>query len=98
MVDLNLIDLEYIKNYLRIEQDFKDDDIELETYMIVAKSYLMKKCGLTEVEFGSSQTLLIPYLMLVAEFYTNKSITVTTNSKINPILDRFLAISTKELL
>ncbi|MDZ4993302.1 hypothetical protein GNF80_10035 [Clostridium perfringens] len=98
MIDLNKIDLEYVKQYLRVESDFNEDDIEIETYMFVAKEYLMKRCGLTVEEFGQTQTLLIPYLMLISEFYNNKSVTITTNSKVNPILDRFIIISQKGLI
>ena len=45
------IDLDFIKNYLRIEQEFKDDDLEIEIFMQVAKDYLIKVCGLTEDDF-----------------------------------------------
>ena len=37
------IDLDFIKNYLRIEQEFKDDDLEIEIFMQVAKDYLIKR-------------------------------------------------------
>ncbi|ALG48569.1 hypothetical protein FORC3_1192 [Clostridium perfringens] len=95
---LENLTFEEIKHYLRVEPDFVDDDVEISMYMVLAKDYLMKRCGLTEEEFLQSSTLTIPYLMLVAEFYNNKNVTITTNSKINPILDRFITISTKELL
>lgn len=86
------LSLNFVKSYMRIEDDFTEDDAELTLYMSVAKAYLIKRCSMTEDEFNESSILVIPFLMLVAEFYTNKNVTISTNSKVNSILDRFIAI------
>lgn len=89
------IDLEFVKNYLRIEQDFTDDDIELQIFMQVAKDYLQKVCGLTEDEFLDANTLIPAYLILVSEMYEYRSAMVQTNTKANPLIQRYINTSRK---
>ena len=89
------IDLDIIKNYLRIEQEFKDDDLEIEIFMHVAKDYLQKVCGLTEDEFLDANTLIPAYLILVSEMYEYRSAMVQTNTKANPLIQRYINSSRK---
>ena len=89
------IDLDFIKNYLRIEQDFTDDDMEIMIFMQVAKDYLIKVCGLTEDEFLYANTLIPAYLILVAELYEYRSAMVQTNTKANPLIQRYINSSRK---
>ena len=89
------IDLDFIKNYLRIEQEFKDDDLEIEIFMQVAKDYLQKVCGLTEDEFLDANTLIPAYLILVSEMYEYRSAMVQTNTKANPLIQRYINSSRK---
>ena len=89
------IDLDFIKNYLRIEQEFKDDDLEIEIFMQVAKDYLQKVCGLTEDEFLDANTLIPAYLILVAEMYEYRSAMVQTNTKANPLIQIYINSSRK---
>ena|SRR5699024_7804399 len=89
------IDLDFIKNYLRIEQEFKDDDLEIEIFMQVAKDYLQKVCSLTEDEFLDANTLIPAYLILVSEMYEYRSAMVQTNTKANPLIQRYINSSRK---
>lgn len=91
------INLEFIKNYLRIEQEFEDDDLEIEIFMQVAKDYLIKVCGLTEDEFLDANTLIPAYLILVAEMYEYRSAMVQTNTKANPLIQRYINSNRKFL-
>lgn len=95
MYNIKDIDLEFIKNYLRIEQDFTDDDEELETFMMVAKEYLKQVCGLTEDEFLNVNTLIPAYLILISEQYEYRSAMVQTNTKANPLIQRYINSSRK---
>lgn len=89
------IDLDFIKNYLRIEQEFKDDDLEIEIFMQVAKDYLIKVCGLTEDEFLDASTLIPAFLILVSEMYEYRSALVPSNTKANPLIQRYINTSRK---
>ncbi|WP_107602642.1 head-tail connector protein [Clostridioides difficile] len=91
------IDLEFVKNYLRIEQDFADDDMEIEIFMQVAKDYIINICGITEDEFLNSNRLIPAYLILVSEMYEYRSAMVQSNTKANPLIQRYINSSRKFL-
>lgn len=95
MYSIKDIDLDFMKNYLRIELEFTDDDIELQIFMQVAKDYLQKVCGLTEDEFLDANTLIPAYLILVSEMYEYRSAMVQTNTKANPLMQRYINSSRK---
>lgn len=84
------IDLDFVKNYLRVESDFKDDDKEIEIFMAVAKDFILHVTDLTEEEFAKANTLVPAYLILISELYTSRSATVPSNTKANLILHRYL--------
>lgn len=90
MYSIKDIDLDFMKNYLRIELEFTDDDIELQIFMQVAKDYLQKVCGLTEDEFLDANTLIPAYLILVAEMYEYRSAMIQSNTKANPLIQRYI--------
>lgn len=89
------IDISFVKNFLRIEEDFTEDDIELEIFMQVAKDYIINVCGLTEEEFLGANTLIPAYLILVSELYEYRSAMVQTNTKANPLIQRYINSSRK---
>ena len=60
-------ELDFVKHYLRIEEEFEEDDEEIEIFIYVAKEYLMKVCGITEEEFLQANTLAPALLILVSE-------------------------------
>lgn len=83
------IDLEFLRRYLCLDE-LSEDDIEIEFYLNIAKEYLLEETKKTLEELNTSKILTVPLLLLVAEFYSNKSVTLAANTKINPILDRFI--------
>ncbi len=97
MYSIKDIDLDFMKNYLRIELEFTDDDIEIEMFMMVAKEYLMQVCGLTEQEYLQANTLVPALLILVSEMYEYRSAMVQTNTKANPLIQRYINSSRKFL-
>lgn len=90
MFKISQIDLDFIKHYLRIEEEFEEDDNELEIFLYIAKEYLKEICSLTEDEFFIADTLAPALLILVSEMYEQRSSTIPSNSKANPILQRYI--------
>ena len=83
------IDLHFIKNYLRIDQDNDLDDMELSLYLTVARSYIENYTGYYDYEIDENPEFSIVILMLVAHFYENKTIVAdksTTDYIFNSIL------------
>lgn len=97
MFSIKDIDLQFVKNYLRIELEFEEDDNEIEMFMMVAKEYLKQICGLTEDEYLQANTLVPAYLILVSEMYEYRSAMVQTNTKANPLIQRYINSSRKFL-
>ncbi|SCH68017.1 Phage gp6-like head-tail connector protein [uncultured Clostridium sp.] len=90
MFRMREINLDFIKHYLRIEEEFTEDDNELEVFLHIAKDYLMQVCGITEEEYLQANTLAPALLILVSEMYEQRSSIVPSNSKANPILQRYI--------
>lgn len=74
----SMIDLDFLKNYLRIDHDL--DDIELELYLASSKSYIQNYTGLSESEMDEHIEFSIPILMLCSHFYENKSVAVSKSA------------------
>lgn len=90
MFSIKDIDLVFIKHYLRIEEEFEEDDNELEVFLYIAKEYLKEICGLTEEQYLNADTLSPALLILVSEMYEQRSCIIPSNSKVNPILQRYI--------
>lgn len=90
MFSIKDIDLDFIKHYLRIEEEFEEDDNELEVFLYIAKEYLKEICTLSEDEYLKANTLAPALLILVSEMYEQRSSTIPSNSKANPILQRYI--------
>lgn len=83
------INLDTAQQYLRLT--FNDDENELNIYIAAAKSYVIKYTGLTPEEIDNDEYFTIPVLMLIAEFYENKSI--HDSKKLNKIFDNLLNLN-----
>lgn len=80
------INLETVQQYLRLNPG--EDEAELKIYIDAAKNYIMQYTGLTSEEIEDKEYFTIPALMLISEFYENKSIQGT--KKINIIYENLL--------
>ena len=73
------IDLAFIKDYLRV--DYDDDDTELNLYLITSKAYMKEYSGKSEEELDCIAYSPIPLIKLVSDMYDNKSATVDNTVK-----------------
>jgi len=90
MFRISDIDLDFVKHYLRIEEEFEEDDNEIEMFMYVAKEYLMQVCSLSEEEYLQANTLVPALLILVSEMYEYRSALVSSNTKANYLIQRYI--------
>lgn len=76
------IDLSFIKKYLRIEEDWTEDDVELELYLEVAKQQMREWTGLDDDGLDEINHIAnIAVLKLVSNFYQVKSTTVDAQTR-----------------
>ena len=97
MLSIADIDLKYVKHYLRIEDEFEDDDNEILMFIQIAIEHLKNVCGLNDVEFDEANTLIPALLILISEMYEYRSAQINSNSKANPIIERYINANRKFL-
>lgn len=74
------LDVEMVKQYMRIEHTL--DDAELGLYLKSAKSYVVNYVG---EEYSQGVELVMPVLMLISHFYENKTPMNVSNAKYDHI-------------
>lgn len=85
---LSQIDLNLVKDYLQI--DYDDDDLQLQLMIQAAQNYIVKSAK-TDIEYLDRQPdLVIACLQIVSHFYENKGIVTLTNTKIDTMLQNIL--------
>lgn len=87
---LSEIDVPFVKEYLR--QDNDEDDKLIGVILEGAKDYIVKYTGQSLEQLEDSEELVIAVLVLVAEFYDNRTISVNEriNLRINSMLESLL--------
>ena len=84
------IDVPFVKEYLR--QDDDEDDKLIGAILEGAKDYIVKYTGQSLEQLEDSEDLTIAVLVLVAEFYDNRTISVNDriNLKVNSMLESLM--------
>ena len=87
---LSEIDVPFVKEYLR--QDGDEDDRLIGAILEGAKDYIVKYTGQSIDQLEDSEDLTIAVLVLVAEFYDNRTISVNEriNLRINSMLESLI--------
>ena len=87
---LSEIDVPFVKEYLR--QDGDEDDRLIGAILEGAKDYIVKYTGQSLEQLEESEDLTIAILVLCAEFYDNKTISVNEriNLRINSMLESLI--------
>lgn len=83
-----MLDLEEVKNYLRIENDFTEDDELLKSLIIAAEDYLYNQTG---KRFKNNSLAKIYCLFLISDWYENRAATESGSEKIRFTLDNIVA-------
>lgn len=81
---VSAIDLDYVKNYLRV--DYDDDDAYIETLMKAAESFVQSYLGMTfdEVrdDYGELKPeITIPYLTIISHWYDRRELQAHRNTE-----------------
>lgn len=87
-VKFSTIDLDFIKDYLRV--DYIDDDRELAVALNSAKSIIREHFNKSDYELDEIPYSVTLAIQLIADMYTNKSSSVDNNIKENPVFKRLI--------
>lgn len=95
---LSEIDVPFVKEYLR--QDGDEDDKLIRAILEGVKNYIVKYTGQSLEKLEESEDLTIAVLVLVAEFYDNRTISVNEriNLRINSMLESLISRHSVNLL
>ena len=95
---LSEIDVPFVKEYLR--QDGDEDDKLIGAILEGAKDYIIKYTGQSLEQLEESEDLTIAILVLCAEFYDNRTISVNDrlNLRINMMLESLIGRYSMNLL
>lgn len=87
---LSEIDVPFVKEYLR--QDGDEDDKLIGATLEGAKDYIVKYTGQSLEQLEESEDLTIAVLVLCAEFYDNRTISVNDrlNLRVNIMLESMI--------
>lgn len=87
---LSEIDVPFVKEYLR--QDGDEDDKLIGAILEGAKDYIVKYTGQSLEQLEESEDLTIAVLVLCAEFYDNRTISVNDriNLRVNMMLESLM--------
>ena len=69
-----MLNLDKVKNYLKV--DFDDDDAIIETYIIATEKFLKKLCEKNEFEEDKQELAEIYMLAVINELYNSRNLTV----------------------
>ena len=95
---LSEIDVPFVKEYLR--QDGDEDDKLIGAILEGAKDYIVKYTGQSLEQLEESEDLTIAVLVLCAEFYDNRTISVNDrlNLRVNMMLESLIGRHSVNLL
>jgi uncharacterized phage protein (predicted DNA packaging) len=95
---LSEVTLPVVKEYLR--QDGDEDDRLIEVIIEGAKSYIVNYTGQTIEQLEDQEDVVIAVLVLVAEFYDNRTVAVNDrlNLRVNMMLESLLGRYSVNLL
>lgn len=87
--------LEFVKQYLRVDHDL--DDLEIQVAMKSAVSYVKKYIKLADGE-PLDYELIMPILTLISHFYENKSLMGKPNERIDALISSILDMNRGDIL
>lgn len=76
------------KEHLRIDDNY--DDVMINNYLNMAKNYVLKYTGLSREKADEEDDLSFAVLAIVGEFYENRINSVTSQTKVNPMVSSIL--------
>jgi len=86
-----------IKNYLRVDSDFIEDDSLITSILASTKSFIKAYTGLDDVGLDSYEDITIALFVLCSEMYSNRQF-IVQNTNLNPIVASILDMHCINLL
>lgn len=85
------VDVDFMKRYLRIDEDFDDDDVELQLFLDIAKSWVQEHTDMTDEQLDEINFATILLLKFAADFYNDRTAKYSNKYAIDPVMDMLLS-------
>ncbi|WP_294402620.1 head-tail connector protein [uncultured Clostridium sp.] len=90
-IKFSTLDYTVAKSYLKIEEDFTLDDLEIKIFVKSAKAYVKKHTHLSDEELDEIDEIIPAVLKITSDYYHNRSATETgTSAQSDLMLDLIL--------
>lgn len=90
---ISQIDLVIAKDYLKVEQDFTDDDNLIKMCVAGAISAVCSATSKTVLELDFDSSATVACMMILGEMYENRIVSIDGSKKINDMLGFLLSIN-----
>lgn len=90
---LSDISIELVKSHLKLEDNFMDDDILLKMYIAGAIDHIKNYTNLSIEELDKHNSITVACMILIADFYENRSVNIDGNMKVNKMLNHILSMN-----
>lgn len=85
------IDVPFCKSYMRIDEDFTEDDELIGLYLQAAKQHILEYTEMTPVELDELSFVCLVVLKIVSDFHSNKSAYSKDRQTIDPMMESLLS-------
>ena len=89
-ITFSTIDVPFVKKYLRIDEEFEDDDLEIQLFLDMAKSWVIEHTDMTEEQLNEINFATILVLKFTADFYNDRTAKYSNKFSVDPVLDMLL--------
>ena len=91
-IKISEIDIPIVEEYLRIDHD-ESEDLILTMAIDAAKDYIMKYTNLPLETLDTMGSVSMACMILINDFYENRSLNIESNTKVNKILSSILSMN-----
>ena len=84
------VDVDFMKRYLRIDEDFDEDDTEIQLFLEVAKSWVISHTEMTEEQLDEINFATILLIKFTAYFYNDRTAKYSNKFDIDLVMDMLL--------
>lgn len=84
------VDVDFVKKYLRIDEEFSDDDLEIQIFIESSKAWILEHTGKTEQDLDEISYSTILLLKYTSDFYIDRTVKSTNKMTIDPVVQMLL--------
>lgn len=89
-ITFSKLDVDFVKKYLRIDEEYSEDDDEIQLFIDIGRSWIIEHTEMTAEELDQINFSTILLLKYVADFYNDRTMKGNVKFAIDPVIDMLL--------